>query len=128
MAPLPPIGLSPMPPPKLRGALGWCGRGHHPGCGGPKELRAETAGPVAVVDFCDHVYYLRAVCCLLEHLCLYTTGLEAATNPLRDWRTEAGKGRSRSIQRKYLHLFSITNSARLGEQETLGAGMYVLQC
>ncbi|XP_006533391.1 rhomboid-related protein 3 isoform X3 [Mus musculus] len=113
MAPFPPIGLSPVPPPKLCGTLGWRGRGHHPGRGGSQKLRAEAAGPVAVVDLCDHVHHLRAVCCLLEHLCLHTAGLEAATRPLRDQRSKAGRG-NRSIPRKYLHLLLISNSVKAG--------------
>nr|XP_039332053.1 rhomboid-related protein 3 isoform X3 [Saimiri boliviensis boliviensis] len=83
VAPLPPVGLSPLPSPKLRGALGWRGCGHHPGRGGPEELRAEAAGPVTVVDFCGHVHCLRAVRHLLEHLCLHPAGPEAAASPLR---------------------------------------------
>ncbi|XP_043336607.1 rhomboid-related protein 3 isoform X4 [Cervus elaphus] len=82
VAALPPVSLPPLPSPELRGALGWRGCGHHPGRGGPEELRAEAAGPVAVVDFRGHVHRLCAVRCLLEHLCLHPAGLEAAAAPL----------------------------------------------
>ena len=83
MAAVPPVSLPSLPSPELCGALGWRGCGHHPGCGGPEELRAEAARPVAVVDFCGHVHRLRAVRCLLEHLCLHPAGLEAAAAPLK---------------------------------------------
>ncbi|XP_017452606.1 rhomboid-related protein 3 isoform X3 [Rattus norvegicus] len=38
VAPFPPIGLSPVPPPKLCGTFGWRGCGHHPRRGGPQKL------------------------------------------------------------------------------------------
>ena len=95
VAAIPPISLSPVPSPELRGALGWRGCRHHPGRGDPEELRAEAAGPVAVVDFWGHVHRLCAVRCLLEHLCLQPAGLKAAAAPLRAWRTSVGEGREK---------------------------------
>ena len=98
MAAVPPVSLPPLPSPELRGALGWRGCGHHPGRGGPEELRAETAGPVAVVDFRGHVHRLCAVRCLLEHLCLHPAGLEAAAAPLETWRTLVRERREKQRQ------------------------------
>ncbi|XP_032473963.1 rhomboid-related protein 3 isoform X1 [Phocoena sinus] len=95
VAAIPPISLSPVPSPELRGTLGWRGCRHHPGRGDPEELRAEAAGPVALVDFCGHVHRLCAVRCLLEHLCLHPAGLKAAAAPLRAWRTLVGEGREK---------------------------------
>ncbi|KAL4687587.1 hypothetical protein H8959_019715 [Pygathrix nigripes] len=102
VAPLPPVGLSPVPSPKLRGALGWRGRGHHPGRGGPEELRAEAPGPIAVVDFCGHVHRLRAVCRLLEHLCLHPAGPEAAASSLRARGPRWERGGKSSTHRERL--------------------------
>ncbi|XP_063105703.1 rhomboid-related protein 3 isoform X2 [Cavia porcellus] len=93
VATLLPVGLPAVSSPQLRGTLGWRGCGHHPGRGGPEELRAEAAGPVAVVDFCGHVHRLRAVRHLLEHLCLHPSGPEAASTPIGCQRArQGGKG------------------------------------
>ncbi|KAL2765424.1 rhomboid-related protein 3 isoform 3, partial [Daubentonia madagascariensis] len=105
VAPLPPIGVSPVSSPELRGTPGWRGSGHHPGCCGPEELRAEAAGPVAVVDFRGHVHCLRAVRHLLEHLCLHPAGLEAATTPLRAGGPKLGTGGRSSIHKQCLRTF-----------------------
>uniref|UniRef100_A0A2K5DG80 rhomboid protease n=1 Tax=Aotus nancymaae TaxID=37293 RepID=A0A2K5DG80_AOTNA len=117
VAPLPPIGLSPLPSPKLCGALGWRGCGHHPGRGGPEELRAEAAGPVTVVDFCGHVHCLRAVRHLLEHLCLHPAGPEAAASSLR------GRGGKSSTHRERLRVFFSlpAQRGRAGEDRRLWA-------
>ncbi|XP_057570987.1 rhomboid-related protein 3 isoform X5 [Hippopotamus amphibius kiboko] len=119
VAAVPPLSLPAVPSPELRGALGWRGRGHHPRRGGPEELRAEAAGPVAVVDFCGHVHRLRAVCRLLEHLCLPPAGLEAAAAPLRAWRTLVVEGEAVSARSSRI-LSLITSSVRPGGQEMLG--------
>ncbi|XP_029783138.1 rhomboid-related protein 3 isoform X1 [Suricata suricatta] len=121
VAPVPPVGLPAVPSPELCGAPGRRGRGHHPGRGGPEELRAEAAGPVAVVDFCGHVHSLCAVCCLLEHLCLHPAGLEAATASLGGLGTEVGEGRERQPQEgTRAFLFSVPAPWRRGEDEVLG--------
>ncbi|XP_033618783.1 rhomboid-related protein 3 isoform X4 [Fukomys damarensis] len=121
VAPVPPIGLSPVSSPQLRGTLGWRGCGHHSGRGGPEELRAEAAGPVTVVDFCGHVHRLRAVRRLLEHLCLYPSGLEAASTSLRGWRTRwggEGEAASRGAPASFSH--RQLDEAREERLETLG--------
>nr|XP_036874557.1 rhomboid-related protein 3 isoform X2 [Manis javanica] len=116
VAPLPPVSLPSMPPPELRGAPGRRGCGHHPGRGGPEELRAAAAGPIAVVDFCGHVHCLCAVCCLLEHLCLHPAGLKAAAAPLRSWKARSGRGGRGSIRKEQCLLFFITSSVRPGRR------------
>ncbi|CAD7667540.1 unnamed protein product [Nyctereutes procyonoides] len=120
VAPLPPIRLPPMPSPELCGAPGRCGCGHHPGRGSFEELRAEAAGPVAVVDFCGHVHSVCAVRCLLEHLRLHPAGLKAATTSLRHPGDRGQGAKGQAAGERSVDILSTSSMRQGGQHAMLG--------
>lgn len=92
MAALLPAGLSSVSQPQLRGSPGGRGGGSDTGRGGAAELRAEAPGAVSVLDLLLRLHPVRALRCLLEHLCLQPAGCATAAAAMTQ-SLEAGTGR-----------------------------------